>query len=59
MAAPFIIVVWRWQIVIELLGGPAIAVAPLAIALGRSMLIGQPLPSTVGGDVVRVVVLSR
>jgi hypothetical protein len=59
LSAQFMIVVWRWQIVIELLGGPAVAVAPLAIALGRSMLIGQPLPSTVGGDVVRMVALSR
>jgi len=57
--AQFVIMVWRWQIVIELIGGPAIAVVPLAVALGRSMLIGQPLPSTVGGDVVRTVVLSR
>ena len=59
LTVQFIVMVWRWQIVIELLGGPPVAVAPLAIALGRSMLIGQPLPSTVGGDVVRSVVLSR
>jgi glycosyltransferase 2 family protein len=59
LSAQFMIMVWRWQIVIELLGGPAVAVAPLTIALGRSMLIGQPLPSTVGADVVRMVVLSR
>jgi hypothetical protein len=59
LSALFMIRVWRWQIVIELLGGPAVAVAPLAIALGRSMLIGQPLPSTIGVDVVRMVVLSR
>jgi len=59
LSAQFTIMVWRWQFVIELSGGPAVAFAPLAIALGRSMLIGQPLPSTVGGDVVRMVVLSR
>src|SRR5262249_19135502 len=59
LSALFMIRVWRWQIVIELLGGPAVAVARLAIALGRSMLIGQPLPSTIGVDVVRMVVLSR
>lgn len=59
LLAQFMIMVWRWQVVIELLGGPAVAVVPLAVALGRSMLIGQPLPATVGGDVVRTVVLSR
>jgi glycosyltransferase 2 family protein len=59
LSAQFMMMVWRWQIVIELLGGPAVALPPLAVALGRSMLIGQPLPSTVGGDVVRTVVLSR
>jgi glycosyltransferase 2 family protein len=41
------------------LGGGNVAAAPLALALGRSMLLGQPLPSTVGGDVVRTVILSR
>jgi hypothetical protein len=58
LAVQLMIMAWRWQIVIELLGGPAVAVAPLVIALGRGMLLGQPLPSTVGGDVVRTVVLS-
>jgi uncharacterized membrane protein YbhN (UPF0104 family) len=58
LAAQLMVMVWRWQIVIELLGGPAVPVAPLVIALGRGMLLGQPLPSTVGGDAVRTVVLS-
>jgi glycosyltransferase 2 family protein len=55
----FVIIVWRWQLAIELLGGGRAAGGPLAIALGRSMLIGQPLPSTVGGDAVRILILSR
>jgi uncharacterized membrane protein YbhN (UPF0104 family) len=60
VAVQFAVMVWRWQIVIELLGErPAVAGVPLAIALGRSMLIGQLLPSTVGGDVVRTAALSR
>lgn len=59
LSVQFAIMVWRWQIIIELIGGRGVAGGPLVIALGRSMLIGQPLPSTVGGDVVRMVVLSR
>jgi glycosyltransferase 2 family protein len=55
----FAIIVWRWQLVIELLGGGTVAVGLLAIAAGRSMLIGQPLPSTVGGDVVRTLLVSH
>ena len=58
LAVQLLIMAWRWQIVIELLGGPTVAVAPLVMALGRGMLLGQPLPSTVGGDVVRTVVVS-
>jgi uncharacterized membrane protein YbhN (UPF0104 family) len=59
LSVQFIMMVWRWQIVIELLGGQMLHSTQLAIALGRSMLLGQPLPSTLGGDVVRMVVLSR
>src|SRR5262245_52253303 len=59
LSAQFIIMVWRWRIVITLLGGPTVAMDSLAIALGRGMIIGQPLPSTLGGDVVRMVMLSR
>jgi uncharacterized membrane protein YbhN (UPF0104 family) len=59
LSVQFVIMIWRWQVVIEILGGPTIAMGPLAIALGRGMLIGQPLPSTVGGDVVRTLALSH
>jgi len=59
LSAQFVIMVWRWQLAIELLGGGRAAGGPLAIALGRSMLIGQPLPSTLGGDAVRILILSR
>jgi len=59
LVVQFAVMVWRWQIIIEALGGQSVARAQLAIALGRSMLLGQPLPSTVGGDVVRTVVLSN
>lgn len=43
----------RWQIVIHMLSGAAVSLALLAISLGRSLLIGQYLPSTVGSDIVR------
>jgi hypothetical protein len=59
LSVQFAVMVRRWQAVIETLGGPAVAMAPLALVLGRSMLIAQPLPSTVGGDVVRTLALSR
>jgi uncharacterized membrane protein YbhN (UPF0104 family) len=47
LSVQFAIIVWRWRIIIEFLGGGNVAAAPLALALGRSMLLGQPLPSTV------------
>jgi uncharacterized membrane protein YbhN (UPF0104 family) len=59
LSIQFAIMVWRWRIIVEFLGKSQVAAGPLAVALGRSMLIGQPLPSTVGGDVVRTVILSR
>jgi glycosyltransferase 2 family protein len=59
LSVQFVIMVWRWQFVIEILRGPAVAMGALAVALGRGMLIGQPLPSTLGGDVVRTLALSR
>jgi hypothetical protein len=58
LSLQFGIMVWRWQIIVEMLGEATVGAPLLAIALGRSLLIGQPLPSTVGGDVVRVLMLS-
>jgi glycosyltransferase 2 family protein len=62
--AQFAVLVWRWQLVIHILGGPilggkAVGFGPLALLLGHSFLIGQVLPSSVGGDVARTVLLSR
>jgi hypothetical protein len=57
--AQFAVLVWRWQLVIRILGGKAIGFGPLALLLGHSFLIGQVLPSSVGGDVARTVLLSR
>jgi glycosyltransferase 2 family protein len=57
--AQFAVLVWRWQLVIRILGGKAVGFGPLALLLGHSLLIGQVLPSSVGGDVARTVLLSR
>jgi hypothetical protein len=59
VVAQFAVLVWRWQLVIHILGGKAVGFGPLALLLGHSFLIGQVLPSSVGGDVARTVLLSR
>src|SRR5207248_2810014 len=59
VTAQFAVLVWRWQLVIHILGGTAVGFGPLALLLGHSFLIGQVLPSSVGGDVARTVLLSR
>jgi hypothetical protein len=57
--AQFAVLVWRWQLVIDILGGKAVGFGPLALLLGHSFLIGQVLPSSVGGDVARAALLCR
>jgi len=55
----FALLVWRWCIIIKMLdGGRGVSSVEVAIAVGRSMLLGAPLPSTVGGDVVRAIAVS-
>jgi len=51
-------VVWRWQVVTRLLSGVGVEFSQLMLGMGRSMLLSVPLPSTVGGDVVRVALLA-
>lgn len=58
LTVQFAVMTRRWQLVIELTSNVYVPNGLLAIALGRSMLIGQPLPSTVGGDVVRAIAIS-
>lgn len=50
--------VWRWQIVTQLLSGISVEFGQLTLGMGRSLLFSVPLPSTVGGDVLRVAVLT-
>jgi uncharacterized membrane protein YbhN (UPF0104 family) len=59
VAMQFLLLVWRWQLVIRILGGDAIGLGPLSLILGHSFLVGQVLPSSVGGDVARTVMLAR
>src|ERR1700736_2787402 len=56
--AQFAVLVWRWQLVIHVLVGKTVGFGPLALLLGRSFLIGQALPSSLGGDMARTVLLS-
>jgi glycosyltransferase 2 family protein len=55
----FALLVWRWQLIIRMLGGETVSAGALSVFLGHSMLIGQGLPSSVGGDVARSVMLAR
>jgi glycosyltransferase 2 family protein len=57
--AQFIVLVCRWQVVIRIVGGRAAGFRPLALVLGQSLLIGQVLPSSVGADVARTVMLAQ
>jgi glycosyltransferase 2 family protein len=57
--AQFAVLVWRWQLVIHILGGKSVGFVPLSVFLGHSFLVGQVLPSSVGGDVARTVMLAR
>ena len=59
IAAQFVVLVWRWQVVIRIVGGRSAGCRPLALVLGQSLLIGQVLPSSVGADVARTVMLAQ
>jgi uncharacterized membrane protein YbhN (UPF0104 family) len=59
VAAQFVALVWRWQLVTRILGGRTVSLGPLSVFLGHSFLFGQVLPSSVGGDVARTVMLAR
>jgi hypothetical protein len=59
LSAQFMIMVWRWQIVIELLGGPAVSVAPLAIALGRSNIASARSRSSAASAMPRTISVTK
>jgi uncharacterized membrane protein YbhN (UPF0104 family) len=55
----FAILVWRWQFVLRMLGWETAGFGTLSVFLGYSFLVGQVLPSSVGGDVARAAMLAR
>jgi glycosyltransferase 2 family protein len=55
----FAILVWRWQFILRMLGCQAFGFGTLSVFLGYSFLVGQILPSSVGGDVARTAMLAR
>jgi glycosyltransferase 2 family protein len=52
-ALQFAIMVFRWRMIIAMLGGISVASTDLALSFGRSVIASQVLPSTVGADLVR------
>jgi uncharacterized membrane protein YbhN (UPF0104 family) len=59
VAVQFVVLVWRWQLVTRMLRGGTIGLGPLSVLLGHSFLVGQVLPTSVGADVARTVMLAR
>ena len=59
VAVQFVVLVWRWQLVIRILSGRSVSLGSLSVFLGHSFLVGQVLPSSLGGDVARTVMLGR
>jgi glycosyltransferase 2 family protein len=55
----FVLLVWRWQFVLRMLGCRAVDLRPLSVFLGYSFLVGQILPSSLGGDVARTAMLAQ
>jgi glycosyltransferase 2 family protein len=53
------LMVWRWQVLCKLLSGKRLAFSYLLIGFGRSLLLGQVLPSSVGADAIRVMTVAR
>ena len=59
VAGQFALLVWRWRLVTLVLCGKTLGFSALALLLGHSFLVGQLLPSSVGGDLARAALLSR
>jgi glycosyltransferase 2 family protein len=57
--AQVFLLAWRWQLLCAALSGQAPRFAIFLFAFGRSLLVGQLLPSTVGTDAVRALALIR
>ena len=55
----FLVYTWRWKKIVDNVSGKAVRFGDLCSFMGASQLYGQVLPSTVGGDLVRVAMLAR
>jgi uncharacterized membrane protein YbhN (UPF0104 family) len=54
-----LILAWRWEILIRIMAGRQAALWPLVACMGRSILLGQILPASIGADAIRIGTLSR
>lgn len=54
----FVILAWRWQVVLRILGS-RVNFGYLSVLLGYSAIVGQVLPSSLGGDIARTMMLAR
>lgn len=54
----FFAMVLRWQMLLELLFGKRAPLRLLAVTVGQGMLVGQVLPTTVGGDAYRMALVA-
>jgi glycosyltransferase 2 family protein len=58
VAAQFVARVWRWQLVIRMLKAGVVNIRSLSVFLAHSFVVGQLLPSSIGGDVARTLMLT-
>src|SRR5688572_1341537 len=54
----FLIMAWRWKVLLRLLFGKDIRLGTLALSIGQGMLASQALPATVGGDAYRIALVA-
>jgi glycosyltransferase 2 family protein len=57
--AQVFVLAWRWRLFCLVLTGAAPRFSMLVSGVGRSLLVGQLLPATVGADAVRATALAR
>lgn len=58
-AVQFVVLAWRWQYILRRLGASEFDLARLLLINGVSNFYGQVLPSSVGGDLLRVGMVGR
>jgi hypothetical protein len=58
IVSQFLLVVWRWQLILLFLRSSAPSFGFLSWSLGASYVYGQILPSALGGDIIRASLLA-